>query len=56
MRLLFGTGVPPALVLILIRAILEHSINNKTVSKIQKKLECLLLISIYTNANFSSHL
>ena len=35
------------LVLILIRAILEQSINNKMVSKI--KLECLLLICIYTN-------
>ena len=38
------------LVLILIRAILEQSINNKMVSKI--KLECLLLIYIYTNAKF----
>ena len=38
------------LVLILIRAILEQSINNKMVSKIN--LECLLLICIYTNAKF----
>ena len=33
--------------LILIRAILEQSINNKMVSKF--KLECLLLISTYSN-------
>ena len=33
--------------LILIRAILEQSINNKMVSKF--KLECLLLIYTYTN-------
>ena len=38
------------LVFILIRAILEQSINNKMVSKI--KLECLLLICVYTNAKF----
>ena len=38
------------LVLILIRAILEQSINNKMVSKI--KLECLLLICTYTIAKF----
>ena len=36
--------------LILIRAILEQSINNKMVRKF--KLECLLLICIYTNAKF----
>ena len=36
--------------LILIRAILEQSINNKMVSKF--KLECLLLICGYTNAKF----
>ena len=35
--------------LILIRAILEQSINKKMVSK---KLECLLLICVYTNAKF----
>ena len=38
------------LVLILIRAILEQSINNKMVRKF--KLDCLLLICIYTNAKF----
>ena len=36
--------------LILICAIWEQSINNKMVSKI--KLECLLLICVYTNAKF----
>ena len=36
--------------LILIRAILEQSTNNKMVSKI--KLECLLLTCSYTNAKF----
>ena len=34
--------------LILIRTILDQSINNEMVSKI--KLECLLLICVYTNA------
>ena len=38
------------LVLILIRAILEQSINNKMVCKF--KLEYLLLICIYTYAKF----
>ena len=38
------------LVLILIRAILEQSINNKMVSKF--KLECLLLICTYTTEKF----
>ena len=38
------------MVLFLICAILEQSINNKMVSKI--KLECLLLICFYTNAKF----
>ena len=37
-------------VLILIRAILEQSINTKWWAKF--KLECLLLICIYTNAKF----
>ena len=36
--------------LILIRAILEQSINNKMGAKF--KLECLLLICVYTNAKF----
>ena len=36
--------------LILIRSILEQSINNKMVSKF--KLECLLLICTYTNEKF----
>ena len=41
------------LVLSLIRAILVELINNKMVSKIwKKKLDCLLLICIYTNAKF----
>ena len=38
------------MVLILIRAILEQSINNKMVANF--KLECLLLICTYTNAKF----
>ena len=36
--------------LILIRAILEQTINNKIVRKF--KLECLLLICTYTNVKF----
>ena len=45
----FLFGVIPG-VLILIRAISEQSINNKWRAKL--KLECLLLICIYTNAKF----
>ena len=44
----FGFSLVWVLVLILIRAISEQSMNNKMVSKI--KLECLLLICVYTNA------
>ena len=48
----YGFSLVWFLVLILILAILEESINNKMVSKF--KLECLglLLIRIYTNAKF----
>lgn len=41
--ILYGFSLIRLLVWILIRAILEQSINNKIVSK---KLECLLLTSI----------
>ena len=46
----YGFSLVRVLVFILIRAILEQSINNKMVSKF--KLECLLLICTYTNAKF----
>ena len=46
----YGFSLVWFLVLIRILAILEQSINNKMVSKF--KLECLLLICIYTNAKF----
>ena len=49
--IMYGFSLVRLLVLILIRAILEQSINNKMLSKILK-LECLLLIFIYTYANF----
>ena len=45
----YGFSLVWVLVLILIRAILEQSINNK-IAKF--KLECLLLIYTYTNAKF----
>ena len=38
--------------LILIRAILEQSINNKMQKLAKFKLKCLLLICTYTNAKF----
>ena len=46
----YGFSLVWVLVLILIHAILEQSMNNKMVSKF--KLECLLLICTYTNAKF----
>ena len=46
----YGFSLVWFLVLILISAILEQSINNKWLAKF--KLECLLLICIYTNAKF----
>ena len=46
----YGFSLVWVLVLILIRAILEQSINNKMGAKF--KLECLLLICTYTNAKF----
>ena len=46
----YGFSLVWVLVLILIRAILEQSINNKWWGKF--KLECLLLICVYTNAKF----
>ena len=46
--IMYGFSLVWLLVLILFRAILEQSINNKMVSKV--RLECLLLILFYTNA------
>ena len=46
----YGFSLVWVLVLILIRAILEQSINYKMVSKFM--LECLLLICTYTNEKF----
>ena len=46
----YGFSLVWVLVLILIRAILEQSINNKVVSKFE--LECLQLICVYTYAKF----
>ena len=48
----YGFSLVWFLVLILIRAILELSINNKTKWWVKVKLECLLLICTYTNAKF----
>ena len=44
----YGFSLVWVLVLILIRAILEQSVNNKM--RAEFKLECLLLICVYTNA------
>ena len=46
----YGFSLAWVLVLILTRAILERSINNKMWAKF--KMECLLLICIYTKAKF----
>ena len=49
----YGLSLVWVLVLILIRAIFEQSINNKMAKWWAKfKLECLLLICVYTNAKF----
>ena len=47
---MYGFSLVWLLVLIILPAILEQSINNKMVSKF--RLECLLLIFIYTNEKF----
>ena len=49
----YGFSLVWFLVLILIRAILDQSINNKMVAKF--KLECLLLMCIYTIVRFFFH-